>query len=142
MAEVTGYDEMYDDMLIEHMKQGYSFSSFAKVVGFPVDEIREWAKVNPSFAQAREVGTAERRYFFETKLIQICEGKIRGANAMLLMFTLKNCFPDEWRDVIEHNENINLSVINEPEKLLKLCMDAKKWKEEQDAKRLPEAIDA
>lgn len=138
--QVEGYDPEYNRMLVDHMGEGYSFRSFCTRVGYDLKTLNSWLRENPGFVEARDIGHEQRRLFYETKLIQIIKGEIPKANAQLLIFTLKNCFPDEWRDVVQHDENINFNVLNEPEKLLKMCLDAADWKNEQDKLRLVDTI--
>jgi DNA-binding XRE family transcriptional regulator len=68
MAKVgrpTAYNEEYCEMLIEHMKKGLSFESFAGVVGVANQTIYNWEKEFPEFLEAKRIGTGYCRLFYE-----------------------------------------------------------------------------
>jgi hypothetical protein len=50
------YKQEYCKQLIEHMKKGECFYSFAKKIGFAEETIFHWCKVHPEFSIAREKG--------------------------------------------------------------------------------------
>lgn len=65
----TDYDPSYCDMLIEHLKQGYSFESFAADVDVCKDTLYEWIKAHPEFSDAKKRGTAKSQKWWEKKSI-------------------------------------------------------------------------
>lgn len=118
----TDFKEEYCDDLIDHMARGYSFESFAAVVRVNRDTIYHWTKIHPSFSDAKEEAFEQSRLFWEQKGI---EGLFntsevdRGAgtsssksmNAAVWIFTMKNRFPNEWKDKheTEHSGNMGLT---------------------------------
>lgn len=61
----TSYESKFDQMLIDHMAKGLSFESFAGVVSKGTKTIYEWAKANASFQQAKTLGSAKCRLWWE-----------------------------------------------------------------------------
>lgn len=92
----TSYKPEYDDMLIAHMAQGYSYASFAGVVGCHFDTLYNWEKLQPQFSEAKKVGTAKCLKFWEGVGIQASLGAIEGFSAAAWVFNMKNRFG--WRD--------------------------------------------
>lgn len=70
------YQDKYCKMLIDHMKKGHSFESFAGVDGVWVarSTLYQWAKDQPDFAIAREVGQAMRIQNQEAQLLLMTRG--------------------------------------------------------------------
>lgn len=46
------YKPEYDDMIVEHMRNGYSAVSFAAKIGVAKSTVYEWAKTHESFSNA------------------------------------------------------------------------------------------
>jgi len=66
------------DMLIEHMRKGYSFESFGAKAGCGTERLYEWVKDNEIFANAKLHATALCREFWEE--IGIMRSKTIGVN--------------------------------------------------------------
>src|SRR3990167_3146918 len=90
------YKPEFDDLVIEHLSKGYSFQSFAGVVRVNYDTLFAWVKVHPSFAYAKEVGTAQSHLFWERMGIHGTVGKIDKFVPSTWIFNMKNRFG--WRD--------------------------------------------
>ena len=111
----TTYKPEYCQMLIEHMNGGYSFESFAGLIGVNKDTLYEWEKVNPEFSDSKKDGFEKSRLFWEKMGIDYLVNKSSSSagvgsestalNATVYIFNLKNRFPKEWRDKqeIEHS---------------------------------------
>lgn len=113
----TDYKEEYCQELIDHMAAGYSFESFAGLIGVARSTIYKWAEDVPQFSDAKNAAFEQSRLFWEKQGIK---GLYEGINATLWIFNMKNRFPEQWRDKqeIEQNSNVNLSggvSINWPE---------------------------
>lgn len=143
----TKYKPEYCAMLVEHMKQGLSFDSFASKVGVCFDTLYEWVKVHPSFSEAKKIGKGFELQFWETVLrngavginMEIPNQKIKAgtANASLIIFSLKNKFPRLYRDRVNLEADVKVSAEGfgelseiEKTKILKAALDAKLAKEE------------
>lgn len=116
MSEVNGrpslYKPEYDQMLIDHMATGLSFESFAAITDTCKDTLYEWAKVHPSFSDAKKKAVQKCRLFWEKlgvdHILNISEtskssdgsnySKSKSLNASIWIFNMKNRFKDEWRE--------------------------------------------
>lgn len=99
----TRYKDEYCSMLAEHLKQGFSYETFAAVVGVNVDTLYEWEKRFPEFSEAKKNFWTASYLFWEKIGIDGVMGKIPGFNSTAWIFTMKNRFG--WRDKreIEHS---------------------------------------
>ncbi len=61
----TLYRPEYDQMLIEHMNEGLSFSTFAGVVSVSSQTIYDWCKKYPTFLDAKKVGMVKSKLYWE-----------------------------------------------------------------------------
>ncbi|NQX99779.1 MAG: hypothetical protein HRT70_01350 [Flavobacteriaceae bacterium] len=61
----TSYREEYAEMLIQHMSQGMTYTSFAghPEVRVNVDTLYNWEKLHPAFSEAKSIGKAASEYF-------------------------------------------------------------------------------
>jgi hypothetical protein len=99
------YQKKYCQMLHDHMANGYSFCSFACVIGITVKTLMDWEKEHPDFADARAMGQTYSYYFWQKLGMAGVQGKIKGFNANAWIFTMKNRF--DWREnkeIIRANE--------------------------------------
>ena len=92
----TDYKEEYCEELIIHMSMGYSFESFAGIVGTCKQTLYNWLESNPMFLDAKEKGFSASRLRWEQIGLGIAQ-KGQG-NATAFIFNMKNRFPSEWRD--------------------------------------------
>jgi hypothetical protein len=106
----TIFKEEYCQMLIEHMRQGYSFESFG---AYPVcvtkDTLYSWLKQHPQFAYAKKLGTIECRKLWEKLGLAGASGKLPGFNTAAWIFNMKNRFM--WRDRVEQIEDNRLNTV-------------------------------
>jgi hypothetical protein len=96
------YKPEFDEMLIDHLSKGFSFHSFAGVVRVNYDTVFEWVKRHPSFAEAKQIGTAQSHVFWEKMGIAGTLGKINKFVPSTWIFNMKNRFG--WRDRQEIKE--------------------------------------
>ena len=114
MADVgrpSKYKPAYCDLLIEHMSEGASMTSFAAEIGVARDTISEWANVHPEFSAAVKIGKAKCAAWWE-KLGR--SNAISGdGNATLVIFGLKNMAADDWREKqqVEHDGGFTIEVV-------------------------------
>lgn len=97
----TKYENRFDEMLIEHMSQGFSFESFAGIIEVNQDTLHEWAKVNPKFSEAKKIAFAKCQVFWEKIGITGLWSEYQGAslNTGVWVFNMKNRF--KWSDRME-----------------------------------------
>ena len=60
------YDPAYCWRLIEHMGKGYSFESFASEIQVTLTTMKRWREKYIDFADAAEIGWAQRLKYWET----------------------------------------------------------------------------
>ena len=106
LGRPTLYKPEYDEMLKDHMSEGFTYESFAGLIRVNQDTIYEWEKVYPSFSEAKKIARSLQLYANEKILADIVKGKIRNANVTGHIFKMKNCH--KWTDRIEQT-TIDLS---------------------------------
>ena len=113
----TKYDQKYDEMLIEHMAQGYSFESFAGIIEVNQDTLHEWKKFHPTFTEAKKIAFAKCQVFWEKMGITGAWSDPKGLNLNtgVWVFNMKNRF--KWSDRLE--------VAGDDVKPIKLAYDPK-----------------
>ena len=120
----TSYEERFCEMLIDHMAQGFSYESFAGLVGVSKQTIYDWEKANPEFLDSKKIGVEKSRLFWETQGIEgiynteTFEQDENGSrsvkkalNSSVWIFNMKNRFKDEWRDKQETELSGNVSTV-------------------------------
>lgn len=90
------YKPEFCDLLIKHMSEGLTFTSFAAVAKVNRDTLYAWLKVHEEFAHAKSLAESELQLFDEKLLRAIITGKVAGANITGLIFKFKNCHG--WTD--------------------------------------------
>ena len=98
----TKYEQRFCDMVIEHMSEGASLTSFAAEVGVARSTINEWMEQNPEFSESVKTAKAKCAAWWE-RLGRIGAAGAAPVNPTLVIFGLKNMSPDEWRDKQEHD---------------------------------------
>ena len=96
------FKQTYCDMLIEHLAEGASISSFAAEIGVARSTINQWAEDHPEFSEALKVGKAKCAAWWETQLRKIAVAGGGPGSATAVIFGLKNMAADDWRDKQEH----------------------------------------
>ncbi len=59
------YNAAYCKQMIEHMAQGYSFASFAGVLGCSYGTLKKWCDTYPEFQAAKDIGIQRARFWWE-----------------------------------------------------------------------------
>lgn len=107
------YKEAYCDLVIEHMTEGASLTSFAAEIGVARSTINEWMEHNPEFSEAVKIGKAKCAAWWEkVGRVNAVEG---GGNATLVIFGLKNMSADDWREKqeVEHSGGVTFQTVYE-----------------------------
>lgn len=99
MARPTKYDPAYCDMLEPHFDEGFSYESFAGVVGVSKQTLYDWEKAYPEFLDAKKSNEAKSQLVWEKRLNSLA--KTGEGNATAIIFGLKNRASDSWRDKVE-----------------------------------------
>lgn len=101
----------YCDMVIKHMERGFSFESFAGVLGCSKELLYSFVERHPEFADAKREAFERSRLFWENIAIDnIVEHNIPGEgsrklNSTAWIFNMKNRFG--WTDKQEVQQNIS-----------------------------------
>jgi hypothetical protein len=107
------YREEFCDMLIEHMKKGLSYESFASDAGVCFDTLYEWEKVHSNFSDSKKRGNSFRMKTVETLLLKASAGQLEKANMTGIIFLLKNAFPKQYKDRHDHEINAKVETTQE-----------------------------
>lgn len=90
------YRPEYCDMVVDHMSEGASLTSFAAEIDVSRETISEWSRVHPEFSVAVKKGKAKCAAWWE-RLGRT--GAMGGdVNPTLVIFGLKNMSPEDWRE--------------------------------------------
>lgn len=103
------YQSSYCDLVIEHMTDGASLTSFAAEIGVARSSINEWMEQNPEFSEAVKIAKAKCSAWWER--LGRKNAADGGGNATLVIFGLKNMAADDWREKqeVEHSGHVALT---------------------------------
>ncbi len=91
----TLFQRRFCKMLVDHMKAGFSFTSFAGRAGVSRRTLYDWCRYYPEFLDAYETGYAAALLFHEKQLLKGIQNKFDGSPT-LLIFALKTRFHREY----------------------------------------------
>ena len=108
------YKPEYCEALVEHMKTGLSFESFAGLVAVNQDTLHEWKKKHPEFSEAQKNGSALSLLWWEKlgKAAMVGEAVVTpdgrrvsfdNFNTTMWIFAMKN--RHGWRDRHDHEHS-------------------------------------
>jgi hypothetical protein len=101
------YKEEYDQLLIGHMSQGYSFESFGAVVGCGRRTLFDWAERYPSFKESQRLGYEKGKMLFEGILMAKMRGidakglDLKKSDTACLIFALKTRYRDTYSEKVD-----------------------------------------
>jgi hypothetical protein len=104
------YDPKFCELLMEHMKRGLSFLSFAGTIGICFDTLYEWEKQHPEFSEAKKRGVAMSLAWDEELLNKGSEGKQRGYNAAAHKWKMTNRYKWSDRTEVLSKDAANLNI--------------------------------
>ena len=119
---VSKYTGDAPQRLVKHMEEGFSFESFAGVMGCSRACIYKWIDKYPEFKEAREIGSVKSQLMWEKAGIDglYQGGKDNPFNATVWVFNMKNRFG--WRDKQEmtgkDGESLKIVLSKEQEDLI------------------------
>lgn len=93
----SSYQDHYPGLLIEHMREGGSFWSFAAVVGVSMQTLNVWLDKHDEFVEARQIGKALELQFWENVAMKTATGQMDG-NPTLIIWNQKNKFPKIYKE--------------------------------------------
>jgi hypothetical protein len=97
------YKETYPKLLIEHLKEGYTFGSFAAVVGCNPKTLWDWVQKHEAFKDAKEQGLQYRSMYWQEKL------KDRAnTSTSAVLAGLRSADPENFKEKKEINHNNNV----------------------------------
>ena len=99
------FSPAYCDLIIEHLAEGASITSFAAEIGVARSTINQWAEDYPAFSEALKVAKAKCAAWWERQLRQIATTGGGPGSATAVIFGLKNMASDDWRDKQEHEHS-------------------------------------
>lgn len=125
------YKPEYCEMLIEHMKQGYSFDSFTGVIGKCRKTLYNWVDTHPDFKEAKEIAFGKCQMWWEKQAIDGLYNFKDGPtlNQSVWIFNMKGRFG--WRDQTDITAKVDSNVKTTDQntesisELLKLLKQAK-----------------
>ena len=97
MARPTKFDPLYCDMVVEHMKEGASLTSFAAEIDVCRATINVWMKDYPEFLEACARAKAKCAAWWEKTNRTLAATGMGNQGACKLGLT--NMAGDDWKDV-------------------------------------------
>lgn len=110
MGRPSKYKSEYCEALVEHMKRGDCFDTFAATVNVSTDSLYRWVKAHKAFRDAKKEGEVHSKRWWTQLGKGLASGKIQGGNAAVYIFTMKNRFG--WRDRVETMESDSFDDID------------------------------
>lgn len=106
-----GYNRKFCQKLLNHMKEGKSFHSFAGSIGVSPSTITRWCEEHDEFKEAKEIGNSLNMGTWEEMAVMQGTGITKG-NSSTTTFMMKNLHPDEYKDkqVIENEGNVVFQI--------------------------------
>lgn len=116
MGRKTKYKDAYSHLLLEHMKDGNSYTSFAAKIGVHIDTLYEWKKKFPEFSETKKIASTSSQSFWE----DIGRDMALSGNFGAWKFIMKNRFG--WRDshVEAQNEITEIKLVYDDPRILEL----------------------
>jgi hypothetical protein len=112
MARPSKYKPAYCDLVIGHMSEGASITSFAAEIGVARSSINEWMEHHEEFSEAVKIAKAKCAAWWEKKGRTLAVDG--GGNATLVIFGLKNMAGEDWRDKqeVEHSGKVDTTDVD------------------------------
>ena len=122
------------------MSQGFSFESFASVVGAGRSTIYDWARDHPEFQAAKDEGAANSMKLYEAMMIKGMAGKIPGFKASACQWMMEKRFAEY--SPLKDDGTLAIFNVNscDSKQLLDMALEARKVKKEDEQKRISKSI--
>lgn len=129
LGRPTKYLPEYNQRLIDHMAQGFSFETFAATIDCASSTLYVWEKEYPGFLEAKGIAFDKCMFFWEKKGMDLVDGKVKGS-APAWIYSMKCRFPGQWTE----KKEIQLSgevKTSDPELVKKELEELKKMLKEE-----------
>ncbi len=104
----TKWEDDFPERLLAEMSKGLSFEACCGALGISKDTGYKFAKENPEFAEAKQLGESKGQYHWESEALKGLWGsKDEKFNATVYIFTMKNRFG--WRDRKEISGDLSIN---------------------------------
>lgn len=106
------YKPEFAAQVLAHMREGYSLTAAAGMIGVWREQLYVWASKHPEMAEAMKAGKAARVAKLEEGLLKF-GGNKDGGKITARIFALKNAAPEEWCEEsrVEVGGTIGVDVI-------------------------------
>lgn len=103
------------EKLIDHMKEGNSFETFAAVAGCGVSTLYDWCKNYPEFSEAKKKAFALSQRVWEDLGLKMA----KEGNATIWIFCMKNRFgwKDKQEQEIKSESSIKIEIADDESEL-------------------------
>lgn len=117
----TKYEPRYCEMLVQHMAEGASMTSFAAEIDVARSTLNEWAAQFPEFSEAVTRGKAKCAAWWER--VARANAVTGNGNATLVVFGLKNMAQEDWRDKQEIDHSSADGSMSPPKQVTFVVVD-------------------
>jgi hypothetical protein len=109
----SDYRPEYCDMVIEAMANGVSLEAFAGQIRVAVETVYRWMTRHREFSEAVSRAKPARTLWWELKLMR----SRKGAETTASIFALRNCAPDQWKDIrnVQHQHTLEIKQLSDAE---------------------------
>ncbi len=109
----TKYDPSWMlDAIIEAGRLGATKEKMAAMIGISKDTLYRWIEEDPEFSDAIKEGELLSQVWWENAGQLAAIGTVEGFNSTAWIFSMKNRFPDRYRDVKVTELNSNQALID------------------------------
>lgn len=105
----TKYCEEYCELLIAHMKEGLSFTTFAALVNVSRSTLYEWLD-NIEFSDAKSEAEMHCMLFWEKMGIAGTSGSLERFNASSWKYNMICRFNDDWSEKEKGKDDNNVTI--------------------------------
>ena len=119
MGRKSKFKQEYIQLIEQHLKSGYSYTSFASRLNIHIDTLYEWEKRFPEFSEAKKVGLMHAQSFWE----DIGRDMAINGNFNAWKFNMKNRFG--WRDTPPEGIHVpqEVEILKKPKLIIQLDED-------------------
>lgn len=90
LGRPTKFKEEYCEQLVQYRREGGSYQGFAGLIGVSIPTLYEWEENYPQFSYAKKEAKTANRLYMDGIAKGMMEGTIKGGNAIIWLFLMKN----------------------------------------------------